>query len=106
MIGPTIGGVLISTLGWRWIFFMNLPIGAVVIVAAFAIIPDLRSGSAPRLDLPGVLISSAALVCLAFALTNGQDFHWNPLVWAALAAAVALGGVFFSTSAVFRAATR
>ena len=75
--GPTVGGLLVSGLGWRWIFFVNLPVGAVVIVLALLVLPDVTAGRRQRLDLPGVLLASAALVAMSFGLVEGQQYHWG-----------------------------
>src|SRR5581483_5547164 len=85
--GPTVGGLLVSVLDWRWIFFVNLPIGALVLVMAFAIIPDIRPGRHHRLDWTGVALASTALFLFTFALTEGQRYHWSPGIWALMAAA-------------------
>jgi EmrB/QacA subfamily drug resistance transporter len=78
--GPTVGGVLVTWMGWRWIFFVNVPLGIVAIIAATAIIPDVRSGKRLPLDLPGVLIASAGLVAIAYGLVEGQSSDWGT-VW-------------------------
>ena len=78
--GPTVGGVLVTWMGWRWIFFVNVPLGLVAIIAAAAIIPDVRSGKRLPLDLPGVLIASAGLVAVTYGLVEGQSSDWGT-VW-------------------------
>ncbi len=75
--GPTIGGMLVTWLGWRWIFFVNLPVGAATVVAAVAILPEVRTGRRQALDLPGVLLASAALVAITYGLIEGQTYHWG-----------------------------
>jgi ubiquinone/menaquinone biosynthesis C-methylase UbiE/MFS family permease len=67
-------------MGWRWIFFVNVPLGIVAIIAATAIIPDVRSGKRVPLDLPGVLIASAGLVAVTYGLVEGQSSDWGT-VW-------------------------
>ncbi len=94
--GPGLGGLLVSTLGWRWIFFVNVPVGAVVLVATYAIIPDVRKGTRPRLDMVGVLVVSAAVLCFTFGLTEGQRYHWNAVIWTLIAASA----VFFTAFCV------
>jgi len=78
--GPTIGGLLVSSLGWRWIFFVNLPVGLVATVLALLVIPEVGTGRRRRLDLPGVLLVSAALVAITYGLVEGQDYGWGT-VW-------------------------
>jgi len=75
--GPTLGGVLTTYLSWRWIFFVNLPVGVAVVIAALRFVPDLRPGRRHRLDLPGVALVSAALFCLVFGLIEGQRYDWG-----------------------------
>ncbi len=77
LAGPTLGGLLVSALGWRWVFFVNIPVGLLVLVLTFLLVPDLRTGRAHRLDLPGVLLSTAALTCVTFALMEGDRYGWN-----------------------------
>lgn len=92
--GPTLGGLLCSTVGWRWVFFINIPVGMAVLAMTFLLVPDLRTGRAPRLDLPGVLLSGAALTCVTFALMEGDRYSWNPLIWTLIAAGLLLGALF------------
>ncbi|MGE7438276.1 DHA2 family efflux MFS transporter permease subunit [Kitasatospora sp. NPDC001175] len=93
--GPALGGLLVSELGWRWIFFVNVPVGAVVLATVFTVVPDLRQGGARhRLDFVGVALSSAAVFCLAFALTEGERYHWNAVIWGLLFGAAALFAAF------------
>ena len=89
--GPTLGGLLVSTAGWRWIFFVNVPIGVAVLVLAVVLVPDLRRAAAGHaLDLPGVGLVTVALLCLTFALTEGQRYDWNAGIWALLGGGVLL----------------
>jgi len=81
--GPTVGGMLVTWLGWRWIFFVNVPLGLVAIVLASVILPDVRTGRRQPLDLPGVLIASASLVAITYGLVEGQACHWGT-VWSFL----------------------
>src|SRR5437868_6313813 len=92
--GPTIGGLLVTTLDWRWIFFVNLPIGILVLVMAVPILPGHTPTVRHRFDLLGVLLASAALFCLTFALTEGQKFAWNEGIWGLIAASAALFVIF------------
>jgi EmrB/QacA subfamily drug resistance transporter len=78
--GPTVGGVLVTWKGWRWIFFVNIPLGIVAMILATAIIPDVRTGKRLPLDLPGVLIASAGLVAVTYGLVEGQSCDWGT-VW-------------------------
>ncbi|MFI5932099.1 DHA2 family efflux MFS transporter permease subunit [Actinoplanes sp. NPDC051494] len=100
--GPLLGGVLVDSLGWRWIFLVNLPIGAVVVVLTLIHAPDPRPGAHHRFDLPGTVLICLALLAISFGLLEGERYDWGtvagpvtiPLVLAAgvllLAAFVAL----------------
>jgi EmrB/QacA subfamily drug resistance transporter len=77
--GPTLGGLLVTAFDWRWIFFVNLPIGAIVLVATFLLIPDLRVGRSHRLDIRGVTLASLALLAICYALVEGQKYNWGKI---------------------------
>ncbi|WP_326660951.1 DHA2 family efflux MFS transporter permease subunit [Streptomyces sp. NBC_00385] len=88
--GPTLGGILVSTVGWRWIFLVNVPIGLAALALTFLVVPDIRHGLKHRFDVMGVLIATAALACLAFGLQEGTRYHWGPGIWTLLGAGAAL----------------
>lgn len=92
--GPTLGGLLVSAVGWRWIFFVNLPVGLAVMALTLLVVPDIRTGRAHRFDVTGVLLASAALLALCFGLQEGQRYDWNGAIVACIAAGVVLVGVF------------
>ncbi len=92
--GPALGGFLATFGDWRWIFFINVPIGLVAVVASLHWIPDLRPGRQHRLDLPGVGLTSLGLLLVVFALIEGQRYHWSAAIWALLMAGCAVVGLF------------
>ncbi|MFF6807819.1 DHA2 family efflux MFS transporter permease subunit [Streptomyces sp. NPDC012616] len=94
LAGPTLGGVLVSTVGWRWIFLVNVPLGIAALALTFTLVPDIRPARTHRFDLTGVLLATAALFCLAFGLQEGQRYHWGAGIWGLIAAGLALAGVF------------
>ena len=77
VLGPTLGGLIVSNFGWRWIFYVNIPIGVALVVAAFALVPDLRVGKSHRLDIPGVALASGGLLLVVYGLIEGQRFDWG-----------------------------
>ncbi len=77
--GPTLGGLLVTTFDWRWIFYVNLPIGVLVLLITPVIIPDLRLGRRHRIDVPGVLLASAALLAICYGLVEGQRYDWGKI---------------------------
>jgi EmrB/QacA subfamily drug resistance transporter len=68
ILGPSLGGVLITTLGWRWIFLINVPIGGLAALAAMRMLPVTPRSRVGRLDVSGLLRLSIALPSLLFAL--------------------------------------
>jgi EmrB/QacA subfamily drug resistance transporter len=74
--GPTLGGAIITYIDWRWIFFVNVPIGIFALVATFAIIPDLRPGRRHGWDIIGVILATAGLFAFVFGLIEGQRYNW------------------------------
>lgn len=76
--GPIIGGLLVQALDWRWIFLINLPIGAVGIVLTLLFVPETRAPSVSRrIDVPGLLTLTMAIVCLAVAILEGHAWGWS-----------------------------
>ncbi|HEX6499789.1 MAG TPA: MFS transporter [Micromonosporaceae bacterium] len=64
-IGPAVGGVLVASVGWRWIFLINLPVGVAAVVAGWFLLPRTRQRAArSRLDLPGVLLLAVTVVAV------------------------------------------
>ena len=69
--GPTLGGAIITYINWRWIFYINVPIGIVALIATFAIIPDIRPGRRHGWDLVGIVVATAGLFGVVFGLIEG-----------------------------------
>ena len=76
-IGPLVGGVLTSGLGWQWIFYVNVPIGFAIFVMASTRLRNVADPGATRLDIAGVVTFSAMLFLLVFALVKGRDDGWS-----------------------------
>lgn len=77
LAGPTLGGFIVTHLGWRWIFYVNLPVGIAAIILTLVIVPDLRPGRRHRLDLVGVALATAGLLGIVFGLIEGQRYSWG-----------------------------
>ena len=97
-LGPVLGGVLIDALNWRWIFFVNLPLGVIAIaLAAYALVEDVHPDPG-RLDIAGLLMSTAGLGLLIFGVTQGSEQGWtSAVVVGSLAAAGTLLGLLVIT---------
>jgi EmrB/QacA subfamily drug resistance transporter len=77
-IGPLVGGLLAQGIGWSWIFFVNVPIGIVAVIAARMFIDESKDGSAEqRLDAGGLIASAVSLGSLTYALIEGNTYGWG-----------------------------
>jgi EmrB/QacA subfamily drug resistance transporter len=80
-VGPLVGGAVTSGLGWRWVFFVNVPVGVAAIALTFARVRESRDPNATRVDWLGVATFSTALLMLILALVRGNDDGWgSPLI--------------------------
>jgi predicted MFS family arabinose efflux permease len=93
-----LGGVLVTLdlagLGWRVVFFVNVPCGAVIIAAALKIMPTVPRRAGTRLDIPGAVVLFIGLLCLIGPLLFGRDLNWAAWIWLVMAAGVAIIAAF------------
>jgi EmrB/QacA subfamily drug resistance transporter len=75
-IGPVLGGVLVDNTSWRWIFYVNLPIGAIAITLAALWLREERQDTAGPLDLRGLVLSATGVSFLIYALSTGPENGW------------------------------
>jgi EmrB/QacA subfamily drug resistance transporter len=83
LAGPIVGGFIVTNFGWRWIFYVNLPVGVLIVALALALVPDLRPGLRHRLDFVGVALATAGLFGVVFGLIEGQRYNWGT-VWSGI----------------------
>jgi EmrB/QacA subfamily drug resistance transporter len=80
-VGPLVGGAITSAFGWRWVFFLNVPIGVAAVAITFLRLRESRDPNATRIDWLGLVSFSSALVMLVLALLRGNDEGWgSPLI--------------------------
>ncbi len=96
LIGPALGGFLTDNISWHWVFYVNIPIGAVALFIIWRLLPPLRtSGVTRKIDYLGVAVFTAALVPILIGLTNAQQHDWtDPLVGGLIVLGLVLGAVF------------
>lgn len=74
---PIIGGVLTEALSWRWVFFINLPVGIAMLVFAWLFVPEHRPDPSGRLDWRGLVLSGVGLSALLYAISEGSVLGWT-----------------------------
>ncbi len=78
LVGPAIGGLITDTLGWHWVFFVNLPVGTVAALMVWRYLPAYHlGGDRPRIDYIGAVLFAAALVPILVGLTNKSTAEWT-----------------------------
>ena len=87
-LGPVVGGVLVTTVGWRSIFWINIPIGLVAVVLARRYIPESKAPVARRVDVPGQVLVITLLSSLTYGIIEAPSRSWSsPLIVGAFAVA-------------------
>jgi EmrB/QacA subfamily drug resistance transporter len=76
-LGPVLGGWLVTDVSWRWIFYVNLPVGVAAFTVGFLYLRESREGVAGRFDLPGFVLSGSGLALVLFALSQGPEKGWR-----------------------------
>jgi EmrB/QacA subfamily drug resistance transporter len=106
VLGPTLGGLIVTNFGWRWIFYVNVPVGLAVLALTARLVPDLRVGRPHRLDLTGVALASAGLLAIVFGLIEGQRYEWGTVAGFVTIPVIIAGGVVLLALFVVQQARR
>jgi EmrB/QacA subfamily drug resistance transporter len=94
-VGPLVGGAITTGIGWRWIFFVNVPVGVIAVTITLTKIRESKDPNARRIDWIGFLSFSVSLFLLILALIRGSDDGWtSPLIVVLLVGAAVLMTVF------------
>jgi EmrB/QacA subfamily drug resistance transporter len=96
-LGPIVGGVLVETVGWRGIFWVNIPVGLAAIILTFLFVPESRAPRARRFDPAGQALVIVTLAALTYGIIEGPGSGWtSPKILACFAlAAAALAGLIW-----------
>ncbi|WP_346129630.1 DHA2 family efflux MFS transporter permease subunit [Lentzea roselyniae] len=91
--GPLLGGVLVTQLGWEWIFFVNIPIGVLALALVVRRVPDWRPGRSHRFDVLGVVLCCLGLGLVVFGVQNGEHYGWGRVAGPITIAEIIVAGV-------------
>jgi EmrB/QacA subfamily drug resistance transporter len=95
-LGPVLGGILVTAVSWRWVFYVNVPVGVLGFAFGAVFLPEHREAGASRFDLPGFVLSGTGLGALMYALSEGPSHGWtSPLI-----ASSGLAGIVLLTAMV------
>jgi EmrB/QacA subfamily drug resistance transporter len=100
--GSLLGGILVQFLSWRWVLFINVPIGIALVAMALSSLPEhVRDGDRRSLDVPGAVLVTAGLSTAVFGIVNSTTYGWastRTIVTLAIAAGLLVGFFYVETS--------
>lgn len=91
-VGPTLGGLITANFSWRWIFYVNVPLGIIGVIATLLVLRGDQARGRGRFDPAGALLLAVGLVCLTLGLSFGQEWGWSSF---ALIATMVVSGLAF-----------
>src|SRR5579885_1672221 len=91
-VGPTLGGLITANFSWRWIFYVNVPLGVIGVIATLLILRERQARARGRFDPTGALLLALGLITLTLGLSFGQEWGWSSL---ALIATLVISGLAF-----------
>jgi EmrB/QacA subfamily drug resistance transporter len=98
-LGPVVGGAVVDGISWHWIFWLNVPTGAILLPLAYRYLTESR-GPADKLDLPGIGLAGAGLLGLVYGIVRGEALGWtSTTILASIGAGVALLAAFVAWEA-------
>ncbi len=100
LVGPILGGVLVDTLGWEWIFFINVPVGLVGLVLAYRLVPRLPTHS-HSFDWLGVALSGLGMFLLVFGIQEGHQYDWGTVTGPISVWGLIIGGLLVFAAFVY-----
>lgn len=83
-LGPVLGGLFVTTLSWRWVFYVNLPIGIAALVFGLVFLTEQDRQPRTRFDLPGFLLAGAGFGLLMYGVSEGPVLGWTPVALGAV----------------------
>jgi EmrB/QacA subfamily drug resistance transporter len=98
LVGPILGGVLVDSLGWEWIFFVNIPVGVLGFVLAWRLVPTLET-HLHKFDWLGVALSGVGMFLVVFGIQEGHHYDWGTItgpitVWSLIISGLVVFGLF------------
>ncbi|MEW2554481.1 DHA2 family efflux MFS transporter permease subunit [Streptomyces zhihengii] len=96
LLGPVIGGLLVDSAGWEWIFLINVPIGILAFALAWKLVPTLETRK-HSFDPLGILLSCGGMFLLVYALQEGNNEDWSASIWLMIGAGLLVLALFVWT---------